>query len=590
MIRYPTLSPGQRYDETQDNFYGLNTALRIQEGEWAEMENISPRAFPSFAPREKRGVVQAMTSPRALIARDTLCWVDGTQLYINSLPVAGIVLTDSAKELVSMGAWLIVLPDKVYVNTADLTDWGYIDAEYSYEGDVVYSPARVDGSEMDLESAAASAMPPPEPENGDYWIDTSGETDVLKQYSAMSDVWTVIPSVYTRIGLAGVGTHFKQYDGVEINGCEYAEEDETLTKQLAALNGSKIIEAVGDDYIIVTGLLNRVHTQEEATVTVKRKMPSMDFVIESQNRLWGCHYGMADGKVVNEIYASALGDFKNWRQYRNLSTDSYAVTVGTDGAFTGAVTFQGYPTFFKETAMHRLIGAFPAQYRVDTIACRGVQSGSHKSLTVVNERLFYKGRTDVLCYDGSEPVSVSEALGEVTYRDAVGGVYKERYYLSMKADSAWHMFLYDSKKGFWYREDNTQALCFAQSDDELYYIDAATKNLMACLGRVGEPEEAVQFSACSGVIGYRLKDHKYVSRLNIRTSAETGAYMHIYLRYDSRGGWMSAGYVRGDGRVGTRLLPVKPRRCDHFEMKIEGRGDCRILSIAKVLEVGGDGR
>ena len=37
-------------------------------------------------------------------------------------------------------------------------------------------------------------------------------------------------------------------------------------------------------------------------------MPNMDFVIESENRLWGCRYGIANnGEVVNEIFAK-MGD------------------------------------------------------------------------------------------------------------------------------------------------------------------------------------------------------------------------------------------------------------------------------------------
>ena len=74
----------------------------------------------------------------------------------------------------------------------------------------------------------------------------------------------------------------------------------------------------------------------------------MDFVIESGNRLWGCRYGKAlNGETVNEIYASKLGDFRNWYCFAGISTDSYTASVGTDGAFTGAVTYMGRPIFFK---------------------------------------------------------------------------------------------------------------------------------------------------------------------------------------------------------------------------------------------------
>ena len=40
------------------------------------------------------------------------------------------------------------------------------------------------------------------------------------------------------------------------------------------------------------------------------------------------------GEAVNEIYASKLGDFRNWRCFEGLSTDSYAAARGSDGAFT----------------------------------------------------------------------------------------------------------------------------------------------------------------------------------------------------------------------------------------------------------------
>lgn len=593
-MRYPMLRPTAKYDQVQETFLGYNNNLRIQEGEWADMSNLSPRAFPTFAPREQRGMVKQLANPQAMVARDALCWIDGAKLYINEYEIPGVMLSTLSsmlpKQMVSMGAYLVILPDKVYVNTADFSDYGYIEADFSYTGSVQFRPARVDGTEINMDGVLISTQPPTEPENGQYWIYTGGETDVLRQYSSLSESWADIPSTFTKITLPGVGVHFKQYDGVEIAGCAYSGDDERLIEQLEALNGSKILYAVDDGSIIVPGLINRVYTQSGATITVKRKMPDMDFVIESENRLWGCKYGMTDGKTVNEIYACVQGDFKNWRRYMGISTDSYAASVGTDGKFTGAITYLGYPIFFKEMNMHRVTGSMPANYRIDTMACRGVQEGSHKSLAVVNELLYYKGRTDVLCYDGSQPFGISDALGGMTYRDAVGGGFKERYYIAMRENNNWHMLMYDTKKRLWYKEDNVQPLCLAQLDDELYYIDANTKQVMACLGRAGTLEGPVSFWAQSGIIGYSQKDHKYITRMNIRAKLEANSSLSVSLRYDSGLDWVMAGRIESTGRVGTTLLPIRPRRCDHFEMRIEGTGECRILSIAKVFEVGADGR
>lgn len=103
-------------------------------------------------------------------------------------------------------------------------------------------------------------------------------------------------------------------------------------------------------------------------------------------------YGIADnGEVVNTIYACKFGDFKNWNSFPGISTDSYFVSVGSDGPFTGAVTLNGFPIFWKEGCLHKIYGDYPATFGVQTTACRGVQKGCDRSLAIVNEVLYYNG-------------------------------------------------------------------------------------------------------------------------------------------------------------------------------------------------------
>ena len=40
--------------------------------------------------------------------------------------------------------------------------------------------------------------------------------------------------------------------------------------------------------------------------------------------------------------------------------------------------------------------------------------------------------------------------------------------------------------------------------------------------------------------------------------------------------------------IRTFTLSVRPRRCDHFQMKIEGRGDVEVYSVEYVYEYGSD--
>ena len=591
---WPYLQPTRQSNEIQNVFLGLDKNLRSDTRGWYDMENISPRDFPVFAPRKPRGAVKTLTAPAGIAARDALVYVDGTALYINGTVVTGLTLSTAVgfvpKQLVSMGAYIIIMPDRKYVNTADLTDYGSIDSTFTFSGDVLLTPSRVDGTTLTLGAQIVSVVPPAEPANGDYWVDSSGDIHVLRQYSAMSDAWAEIPSAYTRIDMAGIGDYFQQYDGVTLSGLTFAGTDPAMAQQIGALNANHIIYTIGADSIVVTGLLNEAHTLVDVTVVVKREMPAVDFLTESENRLWGCKYGIVDGKNVNEIYACEQGNFRNWSRYMGIATDSYAASVGSDGKFTGAVTHLGYPIFFKETCLIKVYGSQPSNYRIETTNCRGVQEGSHLSLAIVNEMLYYKGRTDVLAYDGSLPVGVGDALGSETYRKAVAGVYKERYYINMQgADTKWNLFLYDTQRRLWYREDDAQVMGFAQVDDELYYIDTATRKLVSVYGSTGTSEGAVTWSATTGIIGYDQKDHKYLSRFNLRVKMDASATFRVYLRYDSAGEWEKVGDMRGTGITRTFMLPVRPRRCDHLEMKLSGTGDVRIFSIARILEVGSDG-
>lgn len=590
----PTLPETKQSQQVIDTFLGYNHNMKIGDGEFYDMQNLTSSYYPLLSNREKRGTVKALAAPAGMLAKSKLAYIDGANLYYNgeditsNLTTAGVAIsTDAAmlpKTLVSMGAYIVIFPDKLYINTEKYSDCGSLEASYSSTGSVSYSLCKIDGTAYETPTVSATA--PSSASNGALWINTSGATHILMQYSSMSNTWVQIATVYTKISCKGIGKNFEKYDGVTIAGC--ATTDTSMTAQVEELNGKKVIYDRGDDYIVVIGLLDKNFTQSTGTVTVSRKMPDLDYVTEAENRLWGCKYGLVDGETVNEIYCCALGDFKNWNQFMGLSTDSYAASVGTDGPWTGAITHLGYPIFFKENFLHKVYISSSGAHRIADTACRGVQSGSSRSLCVVNETLYYKSRTDICAYDGSLPVSVSSAMGTERYSEAAAGASGDKYYISMKDKAGkWHLFVLDTAKGFWHREDATHALCFARCDDELYYIDAETKKLMAVNGTVGTKETAVEWSATTGLMGYNYVEHKYVSRFNIRMKLPEESKADMYLEYDSDGIWHHAGHMDGVGTK-TFMLPVRPRRCDHFRFKIEGSGDVKIYSLAKIHETGSD--
>ena len=591
-MQYPTLTEQATTRQIIDVFGGYNHNLRIGDGEFYDERNLCSDDYPLLTTRRQRGVYASPTNPQGMIAKDALCYVDGSAFVINERRIEMNLSTaaeDCPKSLVSMGAYVIILPDKKYINTAEVSDRGSMEATYTSTGEVTFSLCTADGGSYG--DVITSAAAPENPANGAYWLDVSGEQHALKVYSSATGVWSTVATTYVKISATGIGAQFGQYDGVQLSGI--------VKNGVKDLNGSAIVWAKGDDYIVVVGILDASVTQTAAdgAVKVERSVPDMDFVIESGNRLWGCKYGYADGKTVNEIYASKLGDFKNWNCFMGISTDSYAASCGTDGQWTGAITHLGYPLFFKENCLHKVYGTFPSNFQIQTTTCRGVQKGSGGSMAIVNEVLYYKSRGGVCVYDGSLPEEISSAFGGETYSDAVGGGHRNKYYLSMKdSGGTWCLFVYDTRLGTWHKEDATHAEAWCSCQDEMYYIDASDKKIRTVLGRGTKDTSPISWMAETGTIMALttssnhpewISNKKFVGRMLIRMSLDAGATMQVYIQYDSSGVWEKLWDMTGKN-LRTFSFPVRPHRCDHFRLKLEGTGGAKIYSITKTLERGSD--
>lgn len=578
---YPTLSEQVTNRKMVETFRGYNHNIRIGTGEFFDMENMTSTHFPVLSPREKRGIYASPENAQGLIAKDSLCYIDGTYFCMNEYRIDMGLSTneeDLPKKLVSMGAYVIILPDKKYINTADVTDFGNIEATFVTNTATSFELCKLDGSSYS--NMIVSGTEPTKPENMDVWLDTSTTPHTLKQFSATSDIWVSVATTYIKISSAGIGKAFETYDGVTISGI--ADE------KLKDLNGTMVIQAKGDDYIVVIGMLDFVSSQE-AAVTVKREMPNMDFITESGNRLWGCRYGTAsNGEIVNEIYASKLGDFRNWNCFMGISTDSYAASCGTDGQFTGAITHLGYPIFFKETCLHKVYGTQPSNFQIQATVCRGVQRGCERSLAIVNEVLYYKARSAVCAYDGSLPTEMSTALGEENYSEAVAGAHGNKYYISMKDEhGVFHLFVYDTSKGMWHREDNTRVRAFCSCRGEMYFIDEQDGKIKTVFGSGTPEEEPVKWMVETGVLGTESPDKKYISRVTFRMALEVGTKITVEAQYDSSGAWEHLSSMTG---MSLRSFPisVRPKRCDHLKLRITGEGGAKIFSYAKTSEQGSD--
>lgn len=564
----PRLNQLKTRQEGVTAFAGLNRNLRIRENEFADMRNLSSALLPVVSARQRRRRLRTLKDPNGLFAHEKLCWADGTAFYYNGVKKGTV--SDSEKQFVRMGAYVLIFPDKAYYNT-HTDEFGQLDA--SFTGSVTAALSKLDGTPYG--SYTTGPEEPTSPQNGDLWLDTGSDTNVLRQYAASTGQWVTITTVYTKLTAPGIGNAFGKHDGVTLSGFSQPE-----------LNGTHYLVEAKEDYVLIVALIGR--PESAAGVTMQRTVPDMDFVIESGNRLWGC------SSQKHEIYASALGDPKNWNQYMGLASDSYAVTVGSTGPFTGAASHLGFILFFKQDCIHQVLGSKPSNFQLDTTNCRGVAEGSERSLVRVNETLYYHAADEVCAFNSSLPGGISAALGQQKYKNAIGGGIGSRYYISLENETGEReLYVYDTKLNVWMREDSASVRYFATCGDALYMLDAAGGLWLLCgqdggyADETAEDEPPVAWMLETGDIGFERQAAQYAGAIQLHAQCEAHCPLYVEIQYDGSGPWHSV-YKHTPTQRSSMVIPIIPRRARLIRLRIRGSGDFRLHSLTMRVETGSD--
>ena len=630
-----------------DTFLGVNKAPRIGDGEFSDMQNLTSDYFPNLAVRPRRGkpYLHSAKNPRSI---SVYAGDDGLfyPVYVDEMEnesgetVTGIVLhhvvsekihkiplgltSDGDKQIITMGAYLIVLPDMMYVNTKKPDDYGPIsdavNAKTAFPG-MEYAYLTADMVVCDEHGVLPKYIQTQDPneldeigavKNGEMWHKT-GERDSLYRWDEDRPGWVKEPS-YLRVTIGGQSSSFalgsvlsfheplKEGDSVVVNGL-YREGKlgeggvKDGPHQVAWVEDYKAPEGVvGNGQVIVLpgtsydASLRFTDSDGTQRIEIKRWIPSMDMVCESGNRLFGCRYGDdGQGNFVNEIYISARGSFLRWGVGTGTDDSPMIFSVGIDGAFTGAITYDGYPTFFKERAMLRVGGYTPADFTLYDSKCLGVGPKCGRSLAVVENTLYYKSRGPIMAFDGSAPVPVSDKLGSLyDLPFAVGGACGRKYYVSMRSydGKKKHLYVLDTAIGLWHREDALYADSMAEDGDNMY-IASSGEVWHVRWSDAYQEAASIPWYAESGLIGLESHDKKYLVKLSVRLQLETGSSARVSVQYDSSKVWKQV-WATVAGSLRTVTVPVLPIRCDHMRIRIEGVGACRIYSIIKTFEAAED--
>ena len=213
----------------------------------------------------------------------------------------------------------------------------------------------------------------------------------------------------------------------------------------------------------------------------------------------------------------------------------------------------------------------------------GLEAGSEKSLCVIGSRLYYLSPQGPCVYAGDAPALLSESFGTTRYSAGRSGTDGRKWYLSMiDEDNGGHLFVYDTSRGLWVREDGLRPVDFAWRAGDLYAL-GEDGNLWILGRAVNAPSAAtdegtVSWLAEFGDIMERSPDKKRITKLQLRLTLEENTGVRVLIRYDSENDWRTVGELSAK-RKRSAVLPVTPRRLDHFRVRIEGTGACRISSL-----------
>ena len=361
---------------------------------------------------------------------------------------------------------------------------------------------------------------------------------------------------------------FKKGDSIVIKGCSTSEnnKDEEI-----------IIRGVTSDTLTFDND-SFTATTESGVVTISRTVPDLDFICENNFRLWGVS---AD---KNTIYSSKWSDPTNFKSFDGLAEDSYAIEVGSEGEFTGCIPYSSHICFFKENTLHKLYGTKPSNFQVTTSNVYGVQSGSDKSMQIINEELLYKGVGGIYAYTGGVPELISEKFGTKRYAEAVACSDGEKYYISMRQGDKWSMFSYDVAKRIWLREDDTQAVDMTFYDGKVHFLDA--RGGLYYIDKTADRSK-IEWGATFCTIHETMNERKVYSKFHLRLDLSAGAWLAVDIKTDNDTQWRQV-YSTHNAKAKTITVPIMPTRCDSIDIRLRGKGKCTIKAFIREFATGSD--
>lgn len=499
-------------------FKGYNKKSVIDDGEMREMFNLSSDEYPCLYQRKPRGIFsESYTHPASMLVKDKkLAVISDGKFYYDGTMYPKVEVTDDT-QMVAINTRICFFPEKLYFNVK------------------------------------------------------TRESGPLTASAEAADVTvTVTTSTISFPASMGFETLFKADDAVQITASDSRLGISALVQEVT----DNAITFPDETFIDVVASGETSTQISVSTIKVARSCPDLDFVMESNNRLWGV------SNADNTIYACKLGDPTNWQYYQNTSMDSYYAEQGTDGEWTGCAAYSTHLLFFKEDYIHKVYGSKPSTYQIETAQCHALEKGSSRSIQTINETVFYKSRLGIMAYSGGTPVLISDNFGTDRYTNAVAGTDGIKYYVSAMLGDTPELLVFDMERVLWHKEDHTKVRDFCYHNGKLLYINDNDNVIyeMASDNPIAD-ETNISWQAQLGPFDEYIEDKKIYSKIKMRLKLAELAEADIYIQIDG-GEWEWQEHIASDKET-SHYVPIVPRRCNRFGIKITGTGYCRIESLVR---------
>lgn len=640
----PKLKSGrQKRKEQTVRLGGINYTQDVQDGELESSKGVSTRLWPCLTTRQGRALANDGDPSGDLYAWDKLLIARGGRVFYGGEDCGAV--RPGRKQFAAVGSKLCIWPDKVYLDmeseklvpmeaevvnslqgeaavlftqdTLTLQSRGVVlstgvfsrkwvgridyvfqvyreeDLAWSPETGWTLGPATLktftelqEGDCLLYPYAESGTRGSTDPEIYLPGVPFATEHDQWGDYARLTakPTWEVIASGSSHFSVpverrsagemnARLEGVFFPGDRVSVSGCAGQAENNRDKLEVLAVSGTSITFALADDAPFTPG-------EETGAVTLSRTVPELDFICESGGRLWGV--SNRDGRV----YASRSGDPTNFYAY-TAAGGSWSQEVGSQGDFTACVAYGSAVLCWKENTLHKVLGTHPGNFELFTYQIPGVQAGSEKSVQIINEVLYYKGRDGVYAYTGGTPRKLSGKLGERDYDSAVAGQDGRGYVISMRRrdTQTWETLRYDLESGLWTAEDEEETRAFTTLNGDLYSLRGQWVYRQA-----GERDEGegIAWSATFVPFATAIHNKKGISRLLVYLELDKGSWAEVDLRED-QGAYRTVWTVKaGDAR--TVAIPIRPGRSERFQLRLRGKGKFVLRSLVREFRVGGDWR